>query len=178
MKGGRARVQVRPATLSDVEALLAIEEASFAAEERADARAFRHGIRSPTVSLLVAASDRNEAAGYANLERRRTSKVARLTSIAIAPDRAGQGVGRALLAAAEAEARRHGAARLRLEVRADNSPAQRLYERAGYGRFAVVDDYYEDGTAAWRYEKSLGSETGSSAKRSTSRRSSTKTRAP
>lgn len=178
MSGGHAAVRIRPATLSDLDALLAIEEASFGAEERAEARAFRHGLASPTVSLLVAlAPGAAEACGYANVERRRNSRVARLTSIAIAPGRAGQGVGRALLAAAEAEARRHGAASLRLEVRADNRPAQRLYERAGYRRFAVVEAYYEDGTAAWRYEKPLGPAAASS-KRSTSRRSSTKARAP
>jgi ribosomal-protein-alanine N-acetyltransferase len=34
-------------------------------------------------------------------------------------------------------------------------PAQRLYDRAGYRRFAIVEDYYSDGAAAWRYEKRL-----------------------
>jgi ribosomal-protein-alanine acetyltransferase len=179
VSGADAAVRIRPAASSDLDAILAIEGASFAADERAEARTFRHGLRSPTVSLLVAVDpDRNEACGYANVERRRTSKVARLTSIAIAPDEAGRGVGRMLLEAAEAEAHRHGATSLRLEVRADNRPAQRLYERAGYERFAVIEDYYEDGTAAWRYEKALGAAGGSRAKRSTSRRSSTKARAP
>ena len=172
-------VRIRPASLADVGALVAIEEASFEAGERADARAFRHGVRSPTVSLLVAVPpDGGEPCGYANLERRRNSSVARLTSIAVSPHAAGAGLGRVLLAAAEAEARRHGADRIRLEVRADNGPAQRLYEGSGYGRFATVEDYYEDGTAAWRYEKLLAPAPVSSSKRLTSPKSSTKARAP
>lgn len=152
---GRAGAAVRPAVERDVDALVAIENASFPEDERAERRAFRHGIRSPTVSVLVLADGEAPAAGYVIVERRRNSSVARLTSIAVAPDRAGAGGGRRLLEAAEADSARHGARRLRLEVRADNAAAQRLYERAGYTRFGIVDDYYEDGTAAWRYEKEL-----------------------
>lgn len=43
----------------------------------------------------------------------------------------GQGIGRQLLAAAEAEARQLGCCKLTLEVRTDN-PARRLYERFGF----------------------------------------------
>ncbi|MFD0938579.1 GNAT family N-acetyltransferase, partial [Methylobacterium trifolii] len=67
----------------------------------------------------------------------------------------GLGLGGHLLDAVEAEAARHGCTRLRLEVRADNGAGIRLYERRGYTRFMVREDYYEDGMEAWRYEKSL-----------------------
>ena len=71
------------------------------------------------------------------------------------PDEAGRGLGGHLLAAAERLAHKRGADRLRLEVRADNKAAIRLYARSGYVRFARIDDYYEDGQAALRYEKPL-----------------------
>jgi ribosomal protein S18 acetylase RimI-like enzyme len=87
--------------------------------------------------------------------RRRGSTLARLTSLAVRPDRAGQGFGQALLAAMERRARECGCVRMRLEVRTDNRPAQRLYERSGYRCFATVQDYYEDGETARRYEKVL-----------------------
>jgi ribosomal-protein-alanine acetyltransferase len=147
-------LKIRPAALGDLPDLLAIEEAVFPGD-RLDGRAFRHSLRSPTISTLVAERDRR-VAGYGMTHRRRGSDIARLTSVAVAPDAAGSGVGRALLAALEEDALRHGLRRMRLEVRADNAPAQRLYEATGYRRFETVEDYYDDGTAAWRYEKALG----------------------
>lgn len=55
-----------------------------------------------------------------------------LTRMAVRPDRQGQGIGRALLMAAEAEARRLGAQKLTLRVRL-NLPENRAYfERAGF----------------------------------------------
>lgn len=52
----------------------------------------------------------------------------------VAPKRRGQGVGTALLAAAEAHARAAGAERLELLTRVDDEPVIRLYERAGFRR--------------------------------------------
>ena len=60
-----------------------------------------------------------------------------------------------MLDAAEDDARAHGCTKLRLEVRADNGAGIRLYERHGYVRFAVLEEYYEDSMEAWRYEKPL-----------------------
>lgn len=170
-------VRIRPGTIEDLDALVAIEEAAFAPEEQASRRAFRHAARSPTMSLLVVESG-GRPRGYVILERRRGSSLARLTSVAVAPGQGRRGLGARLLRAAEEEARAHGADRLRLEVRADN-PARHFYQGAGYSRFAVGYGYYDDGADAWRYEKPLGSACGDSrAKRSTSRSRSTKARAP
>ncbi|KQP76519.1 GCN5 family acetyltransferase [Methylobacterium sp. Leaf111] len=151
-------VEIRPATLADLDALVALEHAAFASD-RAERRAIRHAIRSASMSLLVAlthdAAGQATLVGSATLERRRGSRSARLSSIAVSPARAGLGLGSLVLDAAEADARSHGCARLRLEVRADNGAGIRLYERRGYTRFAVIPDYYEDGMEAWRYEKTL-----------------------
>ncbi|UMY19063.1 GNAT family N-acetyltransferase [Methylobacterium organophilum] len=148
---------IRPARIADLDALVALEHAAFAGD-RAERRALRHAIRSPSMSLLVAVAQERDGdllIGAATLERRKTSRIARLSSIAVSPARAGQGLGAQLLAAAEADSRRHGRTRLRLEVRVDNGPAIRLYERSGYVRYGAKPDYYEDGTEAWCYEKAL-----------------------
>ena len=144
---------VRRAAAADLDALLRLEEEAFAAD-RLDRRAFRHALSSPTV-LALASGPVGEPAGYVLVQLRRGSRIARLTSIAVAKSEAGQGLGRALLAAAEREARAAGCDRLRLEVRAGNAAARQLYEGAGYVRFAVVEEYYDDGEAAWRYERAL-----------------------
>jgi [ribosomal protein S18]-alanine N-acetyltransferase len=150
------RASIRPATRADLDGLLALEAGAFA-HDRAERRAIRHAIDSPTITLLVA-EEGGAVAGAATVEHRRGSGVARLTSVAVAPDRLGRGLGARLLAEAEAGARARGADRLRLEVRADNAAAIRLYERAGYHRFKVVPRYYEDGASAWRFEKALAAE--------------------
>ena len=53
-------------------------------------------------------------------------------ALATAPDYRRQGVARALLAAAEVEARRIGLIRIALETEVDNNPARRLYESCGF----------------------------------------------
>jgi [ribosomal protein S18]-alanine N-acetyltransferase len=148
-----APVAIRPARLGDVDALLALETAAFESD-RLERRSFRHAVRSPTISLLVAETAKG-IAGYAMVLRRRGSATAHLGSIAVAPAASRIGVGKSLLAACEFEAASHDGARLRLEVREDNNAAQELYETMGYERVERIDDYYEDGTAAWRYVKTL-----------------------
>lgn len=139
--------------MGDVDALVRLENEVFPTD-RLDRRAFRHAVRSPTISTLVATSD-GAPLGYAMIHRRRGSGQARLTSIAVSPQASGTGLGKHLLAAAEADARTHGCTHLRLEVRADNAIAQTLYGGAGYRRFDTVEEYYEDGETAWRYAKEL-----------------------
>jgi ribosomal-protein-alanine N-acetyltransferase len=43
-----------------------------------------------------------------------------------------------------------------LEVRADNEPAQRLYERLGFERIAVRRGYYQPGVDGWVLRRRLG----------------------
>ncbi|WP_144760638.1 GNAT family N-acetyltransferase [Methylobacterium dankookense] len=152
-----ARLALRAASRADIDALVALEHAAFVTD-RAERRAIRHAVDSATMDVIVALVEDGRAevlVGAAVLERRRASRIARLSSIAVAPGRNGLGIGGRLLAAAEDEALSRGCDRLRLEVRADNGAGIRLYERRGYSRFAVRPDYYEDGMEAWRYEKAL-----------------------
>jgi ribosomal-protein-alanine N-acetyltransferase len=66
------------------------------------------------------------------------------------PAARGRGLGRILLADAEAQARRAGCRGLRLEVRQDNLAANALYAAAGYQRLTSLPAYYEDGGDGWR----------------------------
>lgn len=146
-------VRIRRAADADLVALLELENASFAGD-RMTSRQWRRHLRSDSARVLVAVRARR-LAGAAVLFFRLRSRVARLYSIAVAADARGQGIGEALLEAAERAASRRGCDRLRLEVRVDNAGAQRLYERRGYRRFGRRAAYYEDGHDAWRYDKRL-----------------------
>jgi ribosomal protein S18 acetylase RimI-like enzyme len=57
--------------------------------------------------------------------------------LAVRPEWRGQGIGRALLTAVEAEAARRGCVKLTLEVLDANMRARRLYESFGFGDFTI-----------------------------------------
>jgi len=52
--------------------------------------------------------------------------------LAVVPEHRGEGIGRALLEAAEARALSRGCCKLTLEVQDDNAPARTLYQRFGF----------------------------------------------
>jgi len=150
----REPFRIRPAGERDLAPLIALENRVFSAD-RLSARQWRQHLGSDSAGVLVA--DRDGAViGAAVVFFHAAHRIARLYSISVAPEARGEGVGDALLVAAERLARRRHATAMRLEVRTDNAPAQRLYERHGYACFGVRSRYYEDGCDAVRYEKALG----------------------
>ncbi|MEO5560293.1 MAG: GNAT family N-acetyltransferase [Dokdonella sp.] len=146
---------VRRATDHDLDALVALEQSSFAVDRMSERQWHRH-LGSLSADVLVVVSERR-IVGAAVIFRRLGSDIARLYSIAVAASERGNGIGAVLLDAVEQAAHRQGSRRLRLEVRSDNVAAQRLYESSGYRLFGAHQRYYEDGQDARRYEKALAS---------------------
>ena len=68
-----------------------------------------------------------------------------MQTLAVAPAAQGQGLGRRLLDALVAEARRRDAGEVLLEVRAENAAALALYTAAGFERIGVRRGYYQPG---------------------------------
>ncbi|HKE48296.1 MAG TPA: GNAT family N-acetyltransferase [Rhodanobacteraceae bacterium] len=149
----RQPVRIRRARRADLDDLVALENRVFAGD-RMSARQYRRHLDNPGARVFAAV--RGDAlVGAAVVFFHGSHRIARLYSIAVAPEARGAGIGEALLAAAERDAREQGSTSLRLEVRTDNPAAQGLYERRGYRRFGRREGYYEDGAAALRYEKAL-----------------------
>lgn len=140
--------------MSDLDDLIALEQRAFDGDRMSRAQYRRH-LDSDSAQILLASAGQHTFFGSVVLFFRKRSSVARVYSLATRPEARGQGVAAALLEAAVTAARRRHCCALRLEVRTDNTAAIALYERVGYRRIGKYRRYYEDGAAAWRYEKSL-----------------------
>ena len=153
MPRNRTPFTIRHADRADLNALLALEEATFDVDRISHAQWRRH-IGSTTAAVLVGGSaDSVDAAAV--VFYRRNTRMARLYSLAVGAHARGTGLGGTLLAAAEVNARARGCHTMQLEVRLDNASAIALYERQGYLRVARLHHFYEDGADAWRYVKAL-----------------------
>ena len=144
---------IRVATLSDLDALVEIENACFELD-RLSRRSFRHMLTKGKASTLVWEDERGIQAYIITLFNSGTS-LARIYSIAVMPQAQGLGLGRKLVEAAEQVAIDQDRVYVRLEIRPDNQASIALFERMGYRQFGLYLDYYEDHMDALRFEKRL-----------------------
>ena len=80
---------------------------------------------------------------------------AELANIAVAPIHRGKGAGKALMESMHEKAKALGAERMLLEVRVSNTNAIGLYEKYGYQRYGIRENYYPDGEDAYLMQKTL-----------------------
>jgi [ribosomal protein S18]-alanine N-acetyltransferase len=134
-------IVLRQMTVADLDKVVALELALFGAEawtrqmladELAQQPASRH--------YLVAMHD-SEIAGYAGLLG--VGWQADVLTLGVAPERWGRGIGSALLEALFDEAVRRGCTEVFLEVRTDNSRAQRLYRKHDFTEIGIRRGYYQ-----------------------------------
>jgi [ribosomal protein S18]-alanine N-acetyltransferase len=139
---------LRPAGIADLEAIMAIERATFPTDAWS-AQTMSREIGDPHGHYLVAVGEDGAADGYAGLLSPLGAEDADIQTVAVAAHARRQGLGRALVVALLAEADRRGARRVFLEVRADNAPAQELYRSLGFEEIGVRRGYYQpDGVDA------------------------------
>lgn len=143
----------RLATLFDCEAFCALEMKCFTTDLVQPIH-FKRFIRSKSCTVLIV-EDQQKLIGSAIILFRKNSKIARLYSIAIAPEAQGKGIAKSLCAKIESNAREHGCHEIRLEVRPDNTRAINLYQKLNYHLFGRYHQFYEDGTDALRLHKLL-----------------------
>jgi len=155
-KPAPAAALIRHGRMSDLDALVALEQAVFDTDILSR-RSFRHFLTARSTTLLVAEAA-GKVAGYALVLHPTRSKHARLYSIAVASHFSRRGAGTLLLTAAERDARRRGRRAMRLEVHAHNSRAIARYEKSGYRLFGRYRHYYDNGGDALSFEKPLGAE--------------------
>lgn len=136
---------LRPATIGDLDAVMAIERASFPTDAWS-APAMRETFE--TGDAFVAEDGRG-IVGYAAVLAPHGSGDADVLTIAVGEACRGQGIGAALLERLVTTAAGHGAERVFLEVRADNPVAQHLYTARGFRVVGRRPRYYQpDGVDA------------------------------
>lgn len=146
-------VTLRRGRISDLDALLAIEQQLFGSH-LISRRSFRRFLSLGANTLLVAEST-GDVVGYVLVLYRLRSAIARLYSIGVAARLQRRGVARRLMAAAEAKAMRRGRRQMRLEVRSDDPGAIALYRTSGYILIGRRARYYEGRIDALRFAKPL-----------------------
>ncbi len=132
-----ATLGLRPMTLDDLEAVMAIEVQAYpwpwSRGNFADTLAAGHWAQvmvDPDQGIL----------GY--IVAMRGAGELHLLNVTVIPAHQGRGLGRALLERLEDEARIRGVAEIWLEVRASNLRARALYARLGYREVGLRRQYY------------------------------------
>ncbi|QNO37839.1 ribosomal protein S18-alanine N-acetyltransferase [Protaetiibacter sp. SSC-01] len=143
-----ATVTLRLATASDLDAIDALETATFPSDAWSR-EAIASELASAHTHYLVAVDETDAVLGYAGLLAPRGSGQGDIQTIAVAEHARRRGIGATLLDTLLAEARARDAREVFLEVRADNPGAEALYVTRGFERIAVRPAYYQpDGVDA------------------------------
>jgi [ribosomal protein S18]-alanine N-acetyltransferase len=132
-------VRLRPMRLTDLPAVLALEEALFAPDTWTAAM-YRDELARTDTRWYLVAEDGDAVVGYGGLIA--YPDEAHIATIGVAAARQGEGIGARLLDELLAEADRRSPVVL-LEVRADNELAQGLYRRRGFAEIGRRRGYYQ-----------------------------------
>lgn len=136
-------VAVVPMTTGHVDVLMRYEKEMFGSEAwtragyRAELADKRHR------AYVAAEDDRGELLGWAGILI--AGDQAEILTVGVVPVARRRGIATKLLDVLVQRAREHGARELFLEVRVDNDPAQRLYEREGFAVLGRRRGYYANG---------------------------------
>jgi [ribosomal protein S18]-alanine N-acetyltransferase len=127
----------------DIAPVAGIEGEVFATDPWSEAGFWSELAGVPETRLYLVAEDGSGIVGYAGLVA--VAHEADVQTVAVRPDRQGNGLGGRLLDQLIAEARRRDCSQVLLEVEAENTTAQFLYQGRGFERISVRRSYYGPG---------------------------------
>jgi N6-L-threonylcarbamoyladenine synthase len=141
-------IVIKQATILDLPEIMKLETASFANDAWPE-ETF-HSELAAKHTYYIIALESEELVGYAGLSKLAGSDQADIQTIAVREDKRGLGIGRKLMDTLTAKATELGAKQIFLEVRADNSVAQKLYKVFGFKQIGTRKKYYQpDGVDAF-----------------------------
>lgn len=138
-------MRVRTASLSDLDAVLALEIEAFPEPSRWSTESWREELCGPNRHAVVC-DEGGVVVGVATFSH--SDDVADLNRIIVTQAHRGERRASALILAGLAWARERGVTRMLLEVAHDNAPAIAAYRRHGFLEIARRRDYYAPGTDA------------------------------
>lgn len=145
-----AALNIRAMELADIDAVLAVEEASFITPWSRSA--FVAEIEDNDLACYLVVEAEGQVVGYAGMWV--ILDEAHVTNVALLPAFRGRSLGARLMDALCLLAKALGAVRMTLEVRPSNQAAQRLYGKLGFVAKGVRPGYYtdtkEDAVIMWR----------------------------
>ena len=141
-------IEIRQATVLDLQEIMKLETASFANDAWPE-ETFKSELAAKHTYYILALED-NLVVGYAGLSKLPGSDQADIQTIAVREDKRGLGIGKKLMDTLSLQAIELGAKEIFLEVRADNSVAQKLYKLFGFKQIGTRRKYYQpDGVDAF-----------------------------
>ena len=141
-------IEIRQATVLDLPEIMKLETASFDNDAWPE-ETFKSELAAKHTYYILALEE-NVVVGYAGLSKLPGSDQADIQTIAVREDKRGLGIGKKLMDTLTLQATELGAKEIFLEVRADNSIAQKLYKLFGFKQIGTRKKYYQpDGVDAF-----------------------------
>ena len=147
---------LRGYTAADLDAMFHLDAICFDDPFRFSKRAMRRFAEARKAQVLLAELGA-ELAGFSivHAERNGGERVGYLLTLDIAPPFRRRGLARLLMERAERDAQESGCGAMLLHVFTENIGAIMLYEKLGYGRLQLDENFYGTGRHAWVYRKAL-----------------------
>lgn len=150
-------ITIEQATLSDLDAIVEIENQCFDSDQFSENQFVYLITNSKGVFYVI--KQAGKAVAYLSLLTHARTRNLRIYSIAVHPEARGKKLAWFLLDKAIGYARQHQLKAITLEVKVSNTPAISLYEKMGFMKVCVKQNYYHDGSDAY-YMKFLIKEGG------------------
>jgi ribosomal-protein-alanine N-acetyltransferase len=138
----RSKVRLRPMTAADLDVLLPYEQVMFGTEAWSR-NSYLEELADTELRCYLVAEDDGGLLGDAGLLT--IGETAQILTVGVIPAARRRGVGRLLVRALVAEARRRAADEVLLEVREDNESARKLYASEGFTVLGLRRGYYDHG---------------------------------
>ena len=152
-----SQILLRNYRSSDLDAIVRLDESCFPAAFRFDRNSMQTFAEQPNAVCLIAEAAGEEIAGFVLVHLQRSAKghCGYLVTLDVAASFRHEGIARRLMIAVETRIAAEGALQMKLHVFTENEVAIRFYERLGYLRVGVRQDFYGSAGDAFLYRKAL-----------------------